>query len=90
MNGIGGRGSTMRRYAGDANTELAIHAASRLLAGVSVKVVAAEAGVSVRTAYRWRKGLRSLGLVTVDGWTATFARFAYRPPVRISAWERIA
>ena len=86
-----GYASIQRRYELDrAIPELTIGAAHRLLAGVHPKIVAAEHGMSIRTAYRWRRGLRAAETVTIDGWTATFARFAGRPPVRISAWERAA
>lgn len=86
-----GRASVPQRYtSGDASADLTIGAAARLLAGVHPSIVARETGMNLRTAYRWKNGLRAIEPVTVDGWTATFARFVGRPPVRISAWERAA
>jgi hypothetical protein len=86
-----GNGSVRRRFEMDgAVPALGIEGARLLLAGVAPKDVAASTGMSVRTAYRWRKDLRAIELVEVDGWTATFARFRYRAPVRISAWSRVA
>jgi len=67
----------MGRYArSDGNPELSIGAAARLLAGVHPKIVAAEHGVSLRTAYRWRKGLRAIEVSTKS------RAVAYPPGVR--------
>lgn len=87
----GGNGSIRRRYEMDRTVPaVSIQAAQRLLAGVAPKIVAVETGMSVRTAYRWRRDLRAVELVVMDGWEAWFARFRYRHPVRISAWLRVA
>ena len=86
-----GRASAAQRYDIDGQTPfLDAGAAHRLLSGVHPAIVAAETGMSIRTAYRWRRGLRAVELVVIDGWAATFARFDGRPPVRITAWERSA
>lgn len=70
--------------------ELTASLAHKLMAGVAPRELAEVSGVSVRTLYRWRRELVAIESVRVDGWTATFARRRYQPPVRISAWERAA
>jgi hypothetical protein len=86
-----GRSSVFQRYENDvSSSELTAHGVARLLAGVHPRIVADELGVSLRTAYRWRRDVVAVEVVTVDGWTATFVRRQRRPPVRISAWERAA
>lgn len=66
--------------------------AKRILAGWTPQAIAkASCGsVSTRTAYRWKAELVALEEVSVDGWTAWFARRRRQPPKRISAWTRVA
>ena len=86
-----GYDSLFRRYEGPMRTtEIGASAAAAIMRGVPPKDVASIYGISKRTAYRWRKDLVAVEVVRVDGWTATFARRRRKPPVRISAWERVA
>lgn len=84
-----GAAAITRRFENHVGTpEMTADAATDLLAGRSPRMVAKEAGMSVRTAYRWRAELVSVESVRVGGWVATYAHRRRLPPVRISAWER--
>lgn len=81
----------LRRYDGPGQSAgLEERAAEAVLRGVPVREVAEVYGVHLRTAYRWKHDLVALETVRVDGWTATFARRRRKPPIRVSAWERVA
>lgn len=62
-------------------------AIDRLRAGWHPKAVAIAVGISVRTAYRWRKaaGVETIG---IGGWSATFIIRDGQHPVRVSDWQR--
>jgi len=64
----------------------------RIVAGYHPKaiVAACDGAISERTAYRWRKLIRGLTVVEVDGYRATFVLRRGQPPSRISVWERAA
>jgi len=85
---VSGFGNAFQRYEGAGQTALVdVAAAHAILRGVSPADVSAVYGISVRTAYRWRRELVAIESVRVDGWVATFARRRNLPPVRMTAWE---
>jgi hypothetical protein len=54
-------------------------------------LIAEQYGVSKRTVYRYLEaGLLEYFDVELDGWSATFAVSARRPPWRVSRWYRTA
>lgn len=66
------------------------YTARRVLAGWAPQAIATAAGVSTRTAYRWRAEIVAIHELEVDGWVATFAIRRTRGPVRLDAWRRAA
>lgn len=65
------------------------YAARRIAAGWDVRAIATACGVSVRTAYRWRKTVRTVEAVEVDGYLAHFLLYHGRPPRQITSWMRL-
>lgn len=72
---------------GERRVEWDAWAAERLAEGWHPRAVAVACGVSVRTAYRWRKAIGTV-TVSVGGWSATFLARVDGPPVRVSDWTR--
>lgn len=60
-----------------------------VLAKWSPQAIATAAGVSVRTAYRWRQRFAELVNVEVGAWRATFAIGHGGPPMRLTPWTRL-
>lgn len=86
-----GMAATARRYERPHNAPgLDERAMRALLRGMKPRDVAECYGVNLRTAFRWRRDLVAVELVSVDGWTATFARRRGKPPVRVTEWEHAA
>jgi len=63
--------------------------AAALLRGVPPRDVATLYGVNIRTAYRWKRSLIDIEVVTLGKWQAVFAIRAGVPPKRIGAWEPV-
>lgn len=86
-----GFGQAFRRYEAPGTTpNIDAMACRALLRGMTPQDAVKVYGVNLRTAYRWRRELVAVEVVRVDGWTATFARRRSQPPVRLTAWERVA
>lgn len=71
---------------GTTRAQLDTWTARRLIAGMSPKAAAVAGGMSVRSAYRWKKALVELRIVELGGMEATFAIRRGGPPARISEW----
>jgi hypothetical protein len=56
--------------------------------GASVRVIAEEFGISVRTAYRYLAHRGDMEVVEVRGWRATFEILPGTGPRRVSGWRR--
>ena len=89
-NSIGGRyarADTPNRT----HPEMDLWICRRILAGMrpSAIVAATDGAIHLRTAYRWRKVLKALRVVELDGHRATFAIRHDGPPTRITAWEPV-
>jgi hypothetical protein len=58
----------------------------RMLAGWKPEAVATAAGVSVRTAKRWRAEITGLRELELEGFRATFAIRRGKPPLQLTVW----
>jgi hypothetical protein len=63
--------------------------AAALLRGVHPRDVAECYGVNLRTAYRWKRALVDIEVVTLGNWQAVYAIRDGVPPIRIGAWEPV-
>lgn len=69
---------------------IAVWAVRRMLAGMHPISVATAAGVSIRTAYRWRAEIEHIEEIAVAGFRATFVVRHDRPPMQLTVWRRTA
>lgn len=63
-------------------------AIERLRNGWHPRAVATACGISVRTAYRWRRTTETV-TVTIGGWSAEFVTRDGSHPVRVSDWQPV-
>ena len=71
-----------------AHTVVDVWAVRRMLHGMHPIAVAVAAGVSIRTAYRWRNDVVGLEEVTIGAHSATFVLRRDKPPMRLTPWRR--
>jgi hypothetical protein len=60
----------------------------RIVAGWRPQAIAVAAGVSLRTAQRWRAEVIRVEELSVGGWVARFAVCRTRAPFRLEPWRR--
>jgi hypothetical protein len=60
----------------------------RVAAGWHPQAIATAAGVSLRTAQRWRSQVLRIEEVELGGYVARFAICRTRPPFRLEPWRR--
>ena len=69
-------------------TPVDVWALRRMLHGMHPVAVASAAGVSLRTAYRWRNDVAGLEEVAIGTHSATFVIRHDKPPMRLTPWRR--